>query len=139
MTSTGLPRSPFGPEVSMPLPDAVSDELATRMRQVHQRVAEATARRTPNAFAQLAVHYDRAGSRDRAYGYALLVADRTRKDYAFQQAGEFLRIAERNAESAAQLADVRIRLAEVAEAEGRYADAVDYCERALEFFVAEGD
>src|SRR5215208_6747563 len=110
MTSTALPRSPLGPEVSLPLPDAVSDALAARMRQVHQRVAEATARRTPNAFEQLAVHYDRAGSRDRAFGYALLVADRARKDYAYQQADEFLRIAERNADTAEQMADVRIRL-----------------------------
>jgi tetratricopeptide (TPR) repeat protein len=139
MTSTGIPRTQFGPGVDLPLPDGVGDELATRLRQVHQRVAEATSRRTPNAFELLAVHYDRAGSRDRAYGYALLVADRARKDYAFQQADEFLKIAERNADNAAQLADVRIRLAEVAEAEGRYADAMGTCEGALEHFVTQGD
>ena len=139
MTSTGIPRTQFGPEVLPTQADGASDELATRMRRVHQRVAEATARRSPNAFEQLAVHYDRAGSRDRAYGYALLVADRARKDYAYQQADEFLRIAERNADTADQLADVRIRLAEVAEAEGRFEAAVGHCEGALEHFVAQGD
>ena len=139
MISTAHSRTPFGPGVDLQLPDGVGDELTRRLQQVHQRVAEATSRRSPNAFSLLAVHYDRSGNRDKAYGYALMVADRARKDYAFQQADEFLRIAERNAATPAQLADVRIRLADVAEAEGRVEEAEALCQAALEYFVAQGD
>jgi tetratricopeptide (TPR) repeat protein len=115
------------------------DRLIARPRQDHFPTAETLAQRKPDAFAHIAMHYDRAGSRNRAFQYALLVSDRARRVSAFDEALEFLRLAERNADAPAAFANVHRRLAEIAELQGRYHEALDYCDRALAHFVARSE
>jgi tetratricopeptide (TPR) repeat protein len=115
------------------------DRLIARVRQDHFSTAETSAQRKPDAFAHIALHYDRAGSRDRAFQYAILVSDRAKRVSAYDEALEFLRLAERNAEAPAGVANVHRRLAEIAELQCRYAEALDYCDRALAYFAARDD
>jgi diguanylate cyclase (GGDEF)-like protein len=110
-----------------------------RLRKLHERVAQAHERRNPDAVAEIATHYEKAGVGDRAYQYALLAADRARRVYAHAEAIEFLRVAERNAATPAHLAEVRVRLAMVVEAVGRYDEAEELCDLAIEWFEGKGD
>ena len=112
---------------------------ARRLRRMHEQVAQAMERRTPDAIAEIATHYDRGGVGDKAHEYAMLAAERARLVYAHQECADFLRIAERNATSAAQLAEVRVRRAEVAESVGRYEEAEEMCDLAIEWFSGQGD
>ena len=139
MSQTRIPRGEWRPLSELRLPDGVSDLLSRRLRKVHERVAEATERHAPDAAAEIAIHYDQSGCGDKAYEYALLAADRAISVYANQDAIEFLRIAERNTTSPAQLAEVRVRLARVAEAMARYEEAGELCEAARLYFSAQGD
>ena len=51
-----------------------------------------------------------------------------------------LRIRERDPQiTSAQLAEVRVRLAQTAEAVGRYDEAEELCDLAIEWFVGQGD
>ena len=109
-----------------------------RLRRMHEQVAQAMERLTPDATAEIATHYDRGGVGAKAYEYAMLAADRARLVYAHQECSDFLRIAERNATSAAQLAEVRVRRAEVAESVGRYEEAEEMCDLAIEWFAGQG-
>ncbi|HJU66613.1 MAG TPA: diguanylate cyclase [Gemmatimonadaceae bacterium] len=108
-----------------------------RLRRMHEQVALAMERRTPDAIAEIATHYDRGGVGSKAYEYAMLAAERARLVYAHQESADFLRIAERNASSAAQLAEVRVRRAEVAESVGRYEEAEEMCDLAIEWFSGQ--
>jgi diguanylate cyclase (GGDEF)-like protein len=110
-----------------------------RLRRMHEQVAQAMERLTPEAIAEIATHYDRGGVAEKAYEYAVLAAERARLVYAHQECADFLRIAERNATSAAQLAEVRVRRAEVAESVGRYEEAEEMCDLAIEWFAGQGD
>ena len=122
------------------LAEALREAMPPRQRRrVHQRVAEALARRTPDAHAEIATHYDRAGDAPNAYRTALLAAAAARKVYAHQEATEFLRLAERHATTPPQLAEVRAQLAEIAEALGRYDEAEALCGQAIDWFAGEGD
>jgi tetratricopeptide (TPR) repeat protein len=96
-------------------------------------------RLTPDAIAEIATHYDRGGIGTKAHEYAMLAAERARLVYAHQESADFLRIAERNAASAAQLAEVRVRRAEVAESVGRYEEAEEMCDLAIEWFTGQGE
>lgn len=110
-----------------------------RLRRVHERVADAMAERTPDALAEIATHYDRGGNAARAHQWSVRAAERARHVYAHQEATEFLRLAERNAESPAELADVRVRLAEIAEDTGKYHEAEELCDLAIEWFAGAGE
>ncbi|MDQ4079445.1 MAG: tetratricopeptide repeat protein, partial [Gemmatimonadota bacterium] len=110
-----------------------------RLRRMHEQVAQAMERRTPDAIAEIATHYDRGGVSEKAYEYAMLAAERARLVYAHQESADFLRIAERNASSSAQVAEVRVRRAEVAESVGRYEEAEEMCDLAIEWFAGQGD
>jgi tetratricopeptide (TPR) repeat protein len=127
------------PVTEFRLPDGTGDVLATRIREIHERVAQATERRAPEALAAIAVHFDRGGRSEKAFEYALLVADRARATCAHQQAFDFLRIAERNTSSPEQLAEVRVRMAQAAEGAGRYTEAEGLCAWAIEWFSTKGD
>ena len=111
---------------------------ARRLKRIHAQIARAMERRTPDAAAEIATHYDRGGDAAGAYRYALLAADRARQVYAHQEGTEFLRVAERNASSAGELAEVRVRRAAIAEATGRYDEAEELCDLAIEWFVGQG-
>jgi diguanylate cyclase (GGDEF)-like protein len=110
-----------------------------RLREIHRQVARATERRTPEAVAEITAHYDRGGDAVSAYRWALHAAAEAKRVYANQEATDFLRVAERNAASATELAEVRVRLAEVAEALGRYDEAEGLCDLAIEWFAGQGD
>ena len=110
-----------------------------RLRKLHLQVAQAMERHAPGAVTEIAAHYDRAADAENAYRYALMAADRAKAVYAHEQGNEFLRIAERHATSPAQLAEVRVKLAEIAEAVGRYEEAEELCELAIEWFSGRGD
>jgi tetratricopeptide (TPR) repeat protein len=96
-------------------------------------------RRTPEAVAEIATHFDRGGAGESAYDYALQAATQARAVYAHQEGTEFLRLAERNASTPARLADVRARLAEIAEIVGRYDEAEELCDLAIEWYAGHGD
>ncbi len=110
-----------------------------RRKRIHQRVAQAMVRRTPDDVAEIANHFDRGGDPVSAYRYAILAAERARTVYAHQEGTDFLRIAERNAGSPEQLADVRVRLAEIAEAQGRYDEAEELFDLTIEWFDSQND
>ena len=114
----------------------MSDLLARRLRLVHDRVARAAEGRSPRGAAELAVHFDRGGNSEKAYEYAMAAARRASDVYANAQAGDFLRLAERNATTPAQLAQVRLRMAEVAEATGQYEEAERLCTLALTWYAS---
>ena len=110
-----------------------------RLRRIHERIAQAMVRRSPEAVAEIATHFDRGGDTASAYSYALAAADRARGVYAHQEGTEFLRLAERNASSPEELAVVRVRLAEIAEIVGRYDEAEELCDLAIEWYAGQGD
>ncbi|HKG94467.1 MAG TPA: tetratricopeptide repeat protein [Gemmatimonadaceae bacterium] len=122
------------PLTDLRLPADVSDLLARRLRLVHDRVARAAEGRSPRAAAELAVHFDRSGNNEKAYQYAMAAARRASDVYANAQAADFLGLAERNATTPAQLAQVRVRMAEVAEAAGRHEEAERLCTLALTWY-----
>ena len=110
-----------------------------RLRRMHERVAQALERRTPDAAAEISMHYDRGGNTDKAYSYAIAAADRAKSVYAHTEGTEFLRIAERNAANPAHLAEVRTRLAQIAEAVGQYVEAQELCDLAINWFDGQND
>jgi diguanylate cyclase (GGDEF)-like protein len=118
------------------LRDAVNPR---RLRRIHERVAQALERRTPEALSEIATHYDRGGNAAEAYRYALSAAEQARAVYAHQEGTEFLRIAERNAGTPEQLAEVRVRLARIAEIVGRYDEAEELCDLAIEWYSGRGE
>ena len=110
-----------------------------RLKRIHERIAQAMVRRTPDAVAEIATHFDRGGDAESAYKYALAAAERARGVHAHQEGTEFLRLAERNARSAEELAAVRVGLAEIAEVVGRYDEAEELCDLAIEWYVGQGN
>jgi tetratricopeptide (TPR) repeat protein len=113
--------------------------LARRLRGVFELVATRTEKHAPDAIADLAVHYDLSGNSDKAYQFALLAADRAKTSPSHQDSTDFIRIAERNAGSPRQLAEARVRMAHVAEAQGKYDEAEKLAGMAADFFIQDGD
>lgn len=111
-------------------PDAHSD--------VHVRVARALAAQ-PWSAVETAVHYDQAASAKDAYRAAMQAAAHVENVYAYESAGEFLEIAARNATSPGELAEVRVRMAELAETMSRFDEAEELCDLAIEWFAGQGD
>ena len=113
----------------------VSSVPPDRLRQLHARVASAIERTRPRASAvEIAMHYDRAGDAHAAYAHALRAATLAEAVYAHGAARESLLVAARNATSPQELAEVRVRLAQLAEAMGRYDEAEELCDLAIEWF-----
>ena len=133
------PRTQLRPPSDFRLPPDTGDVLSQRLRRVHERVAQSTERRMPAAIAEIAMHYDQSGSSEKAYQYASMAADQARSTYAHQEALELLAIAERNAGSDAALADVRLRMAQVAEGMGRFEEAEALCDSAIEWMLTHAD
>jgi diguanylate cyclase (GGDEF)-like protein len=120
--------------------DALVQSLAQdRLRQTHQRVAEALELRDKTRIAEIALHYDAAGSAAPAYLYALIAAEHAERVYAYAATSGFLNVAGRNASTPAELAEVRLRLATLAEVTGRFDEAEELCDLAIEWFVGKGD
>ena len=110
-----------------------------RLRQTHERVAEALELRDKTRVSEIAQHYDAAGSAEPAYLYALIAAEHAGAVYAYAAANGFLNMAGRNASTPAELAEVRLRLATLAEVVGRFDEAEELCDLAIEWFVGKGD
>jgi diguanylate cyclase (GGDEF)-like protein len=120
--------------------DALTKPLdARREQRTHERVAQALRKRTPDAVAEIAMHFDRADDAVQAHAFALAASERARRVYAHEESDEFLRIAERHAPDAAAVAAVRVAMAEVAELRGRYAEAEETCALALDWYAARDD
>ena len=109
-----------------------------RLKRVHARVAEAMSERAPHAVAEIALHFDAAGLAQPAYEFAVRAGERAAAVYAHEEATAFLRIAERHAATPQALAEVRLRLARVAEAAGRYDEAAELCRLAADWFEHHG-
>ena len=103
-----------------------------RLRRIHQSVAEAMVRKSPSASAEIASHYDQAGVADKAYEYAIKAASAATLVYAHDEASGFFLMAQRNASTPEQKLESAIGLAQVAESSGRYGDALELCNSALE-------
>ena len=110
-----------------------------RLRQIHQRVAEAIERRNQARTSEIALHYDAAGITGPAYLHALLAAEHAERVYAYATANAFLNVAGRNASTPGELAEVRVRMATLAEVTGRFDEAEELCDLAIEWFVGKGD
>jgi tetratricopeptide (TPR) repeat protein len=132
-------RTQLRPPSDFRLPPDTGDVLSQRLRRVHERVAQSTERRMPAAIAEIAMHYDQGGSSEKAYQYALMAADQARAVYAHQESLELLQIAERNAGSDGALADVRLRMAQIAEAMGQFEEAEALCDSVVDWMTTNAD
>lgn len=110
-----------------------------RLRQTHQRVAEAIERRDRSRASEIALHYDAAGSVSPAYLHALIAAEHAERVYAYASANGFLNVGSRNTSTPGELAEVRVRLATLAEITGRFDEAEELCDLAIEWFVGKRD
>jgi diguanylate cyclase (GGDEF)-like protein len=118
------------------LVDAVPPD---RARQLHGRVAAALDRRRDPRAVEIAMHYDRAGEQPSAYRQALIAARKAETMYAHAAARDSLLLAARNATSPGELAEVRVRLAQLAEISSRFDEAEELCDLAIEWFEGQGD
>lgn len=109
-----------------------------RLAKAHERVAQALKDR-PLTASETALHFDWAGNAADAYKYALEAASHAESVYSYDAAGEFLQIAARNAMSPSELAEVRVRMAHMAETLGRFDEAEELCDLAIEWFLGQGD
>lgn len=111
---------------------------ADRLAKAHELVARALQGK-PRRAAEAAMHFDLAGCAPDAYRLALEAAAHAETVYSYDTAGEFLQIAARNSTSPGELAEVRVRLAQLAETQGRYDEAEELCDLAIEWFAGQGD
>lgn len=111
---------------------------ADALAGVNARVARALQDR-PLSVSEAALHFDGAGIAAEAYQYTMKAASQAESVYSHETAGEFLQMAARNATSPGELAEVRVRLAQLAETMGRFDEAEELCELAIEWFSGQGD
>ncbi|MEX2180158.1 MAG: AAA family ATPase [Gemmatimonadaceae bacterium] len=109
-----------------------------QLSRTHERVARALSG-LPHSATEATLHFDRAGCASDAYQAALEAAVHAESIYSSDTAGEFLQIAARNATSPGELAEVRVRLAHLAETFGRFDEAEELCDLAIEWFSGQGD
>ena len=110
-----------------------------RRRALHLQAARVLVARRGVSPTEIAAHYEAAGAGLEAHEYALLAADAALALYETGAAAELLASAERNAPSPEALADVRVRMASLAEVAGRYEEAEALCELALAWYEEQGD
>lgn len=110
------------------------DELAS----AHARVARALEGR-PRSSVFTALHFDQAGLGEDAYRAGMQAATDVEGAYAYETASQYLELAARNAPSPSDLAEVRVRMAQLAETIGRYDEAEELCDLAIEWFVGQGN
>ncbi len=108
-----------------------------KLAGAHERVARALVDRPRTA--ETALHFDLAGCQRDAYGIAMQAATQAESVYGYDAAGEFLQVAARNSESPGELAEVRVRMAQLAETLSRFDEAEELCDLAIEWFAGQGD
>lgn len=109
-----------------------------RLRGLHQRVARALEINSGRAGA-IALHYDAAGVAAGAYQAGRTAAHEAERVYATAQAAGYLHLAARNASTPAELAEVRVELAQLAESVGRPDEVEELCDLTVEWFEGQGD
>lgn len=110
-----------------------------QLRQLHHRVGQALAKRRPDRPGEIALHFDAAGDGAEAYAWGQLAAKAAERVYANATAGEYLQLAARNATTAAELAEIRVALAHLAETGGRFDEVEELCDLAIEWFEGQAD
>lgn len=110
-----------------------------QLRQLHQRVAQTLAKRRPDRSGEIALHFDAAGDAAEAYRWGQTAAKDAERVYANAVAGEYLQLAARNATTPAELAEIRVALAHLAETGGRFDEVEELCDLAIEWFAGQGD
>lgn len=126
----------FGHEqMTAVLTDAADRE---RLRGLHQRVARALDARGGRP-GEIAAHYDAAGVVEGAYRAARTAAHHAELLYATSLASGYLHVAARNASTPAELAEVRVELAQLAESVGRHDEVEELCDLTIEWFEGQGD
>ena len=123
-------------EIAEVLVDAIPRD---RARQLHQRIAHALEKHAPHRTGEVALHFDAAGDSADAYRWAQAAATAAERIYAQSSAGAYLQIAARNATTPAQLAEIRVALAHVAETGGRFDEVEELCDLAIEWFERQAD
>ena len=115
------------------LADAAARAIPDRARaDLHHRIARALELRTPTAVADIARHYHAAGDDNEAFRYAMLAAERAASVHAHDEAAACLAVAQRHAPSPDDLAAARVQHARVSEAAGRFDQAEELCDLALD-------
>ena len=110
-----------------------------QLRQQHERVARAMEKRRDGTSAEIALHFDAAESAADAYRTATQAATDAESLHALTTAADLLQVAARNAASPGELAEVRVQLARIADALGRYDEEEELCELAIDWFDGQGD
>src|SRR5436190_7454287 len=123
------------------------DELARVVREslpderraaMHERVAMALAE-TGASNSLIASHFEAAGRSAETHYHAVLAADAALALHDSGAASALLAAAARHAPSPSELAKVRERLAELADAAGHYEDAEALCDLALNWYEGDPD
>ncbi len=112
---------------------------AEPLQRQHERTGRAMEGREEGTAAEVALHYDAAGAGRDAYRTALQAAAEAESLYTLQTASDLLQVAVRNAASPEQLAEARVRLAQIADAMGRYDEEEELCDLAIDWFAGRGD
>jgi diguanylate cyclase (GGDEF)-like protein len=113
-----------------------------RLKNIHQRVARAIDARDGGAggrAGEIAKHYDAAGVMEGAYRAGRKAAHHAEQLYATAQASGYLHLAARNASTPAELAEVRVELAQLAESVGRHDEVEELCDLTIEWFESQAD
>jgi GGDEF domain-containing protein/tetratricopeptide (TPR) repeat protein len=130
--SFGMAHDEVGRVVRGLLPAAIRPAM-------HARVAESLVAAGLGSSAEIAGHFEEAGNKAEAYRYALAGADEALALHETGAVAELLAAAERTAPEAGALAGVRMRMASLADIAGRYEEAELLCDRALDWYVIDGD
>jgi diguanylate cyclase (GGDEF)-like protein len=112
---------------------------AEQLRDLHRRLGHALVARGDRLAGEIAVHYHAARATGLAYEYARKAALDAEHVYAISAARAYLDIAVHDAESPAELADVRVQLAHLSEIGGRYDEVEELCDLAIEWFQGQRD
>jgi GGDEF domain-containing protein/tetratricopeptide (TPR) repeat protein len=112
---------------------------AERRGALHRRAAEVLSQRGSGFATEIAMHYAAAGAEREAHQYSLLAADAALALYENGAAATLFAAAERTAPTEDALAEVRVRMASLAEVAGRYEEAEALCDLALAFYEERGD
>jgi tetratricopeptide (TPR) repeat protein len=106
---------------------------ARRLSRIHERVAQALEEHAPSRLSEIAVHYEKAGNAEKTYTYAMAAGRAATALYAHAEARTFYALAANSrGVDDAQRAMAVFHLAEVAETEGKPAEADRLCEEILE-------
>jgi tetratricopeptide (TPR) repeat protein len=117
----------------------IAEKDQDRLARIHAAVARALEESGAADPGEVAIHHDRGGDSGSAFAAAAEAARRADRLYAPAIANDFMRLAVRNADTPARLAEAREGLAALAERRGRYEDAEELCDLAIEWFAGQGD